>query len=353
MATIGILSFGDQINESYPPLRLRALLGESAIQGARLTLLGAERSVPGCLWGECWRDGVWEPGAQPVPDVVIVQGHPLTDHHRVVEAWIAARCPVIANVGIDKLTLPVLMRGAGLGRYVAPVAELRAGAAMTELRAFLHDHGQGVVKAADGRRGIGLYFINEEADGWRLQRDREVRTGSLDDLLAFLCGRIAARLAYRRFLVQRYIPSRTPDGRAADIRVHLQRRADGDWGTTRAYVRIGECGMRVSNISRGGYQGSVAGFFEARRRKARDVEGEIDELAMAIARLADDHHGSPMSELGIDLAVDEDDRLWVIEANAFPQTSLHEQQRAVHTIGYARFVARKRGLAGAAVAPTP
>lgn len=353
MATIGLLSFSGGVNQSVPPLRLRALLGESALQGACLTLLGAERSSPGCLWGERWRDGGWESGAQPLPDVVIVLGRPLTERHAAVAAWITVRCPVIADAEIDKLTLPVLLRRAGLDRYVLPVAELHADAAMVEMRAFLHDHRHAVIKAADGRGGIGLYFIDEAADGWLLQRDREVWSGSLDDLLALLGGRIAGRLAYRRFLIQRYIASLTPDGRAADIRIHLQRCADGDWGTTRVYVRMAEFGMRVSNTARGGYQGPLAGFFETRRRSVRDVEVEIGDLAMAIARLIDDHHGAPMSELGIDLAVDEDDRLWVIEANAFPQTSLHEHQRAVHTIGYACFVARNRGHPGATVAPTP
>ncbi|NYZ18487.1 YheC/YheD family protein [Azospirillum oleiclasticum] len=254
-------------------------------------------------------------------------------------AWIAARCPVIADAEIDKLTLPVLLRRAGLDRYVVPVAELPADGVMEVMRAFLHDHPQAVVKAADGRNGIGLYFIDRDEGGWRLQRDRELRVGSLDELLTFLGGRLAGRLVYRRFLVQRYISSRTADGRAADIRIHLQRRDDGTWGTTRSYVRMAEYGMRVSNIARGGYQGSLAGFFEGRRRTVADVGREIDDLVLAIARVVDDHHGAPMSELGIDVAVDQDDRLWVIEANAFPQTSLHEQRRAIHTIGYARFVA--------------
>lgn len=354
MATIGILSFGGTLSQGFPPLRLRALLGESAIQGACLTLIGAEGSEPGRLWGESWKDGRWEPGALTLPDVVMVQGRPLTDHHAAVAAWITARCPVIADAEIDKLTLPILLRRAGRDRYVVPVAELPADGVTGVMRAFLHHHPQAVVKAADGRNGIGLYFIDGDGSGWRLQRDRDVRTGSLDELLAFLAGRIAGRQAYRRFLVQRYISSRTPDGRAADIRIHLQRRIDGTWGTTRSYVRMAEYGMRVSNIARGGYQGSLAGFFEGRRRTVADVGREIDDLGLAIARVIDEHHGAPMSELGIDLAVDQDDRLWVIEANAFPQTSLHEQQRAVHTIGYARFVATSgRQLGTIAGRPDP
>lgn len=324
-------------------MRLRALLGESALQGVCLTLLGAEQSSSGCLWGERWRDGRWESGRLPLPDVAIFKGSPLTDHHREVATWIAARCPVIADAGIDKLKLPVLLRQAGLGRYVVPVVELHADDALPATRAFVHEHRHAVVKAADGRQGAGLYFIDEDDRGWRLQWDREVRTGSLDDLLDVLGARIAGRLAYRRFLVQRFIPSLTPDGRAADIRVHVQRRADGEWGITRTYLRIAEFGMRVSNTARGGYQGPLAGFLEVRRRAAFDIETEIEELVMAIARLIDGYHGAPLSELGIDLVIDQDDRLWVIEANAFPQTSLHEHLRAVHTIGYARFVAASRG----------
>jgi hypothetical protein len=44
----------------------------------------------------------------------------------------------------------------------------------------------------------------------------------------------------------------------------------------------------------------------------------------------------------VEIAIDERDALWLIEANDRPQSSLHEHDHAVHTIGYARRLAMQR-----------
>ena len=140
--------------------------------------------------------------------------------------------------------------------------------------------------------------------------------------------------------MQNYVPATSPDGRAADIRVHVQRDGLGRWRVTRGYVRLGESGNAVSNVSRGGYQGPLDGFLGTRRaRPAAEIAAEIDALALDIAATVEATFGRPLSELGVDIALDRDDRLWIIETNTHPQSSLHEHERAVRTIAYALYLA--------------
>src|SRR5699024_2052601 len=47
-----------------------------------------------------------------------------------------------------------------------------------------------------------------------------------------------------------------------------------------------------------------------------------------------------LDELGLDLAIDNTGRFWLHEANNGPQTTYHEEERAVNTVGYAKYIAK-------------
>ncbi|WP_247871808.1 YheC/YheD family protein [Azospirillum sp. TSO35-2] len=308
----------------------------------------------GLIAGERWTPAGWTAGRFPLPDLVVIKTA-AGDQWGALDGWIRRNRPVIADSGLDKLAFHALLSGSPLMRHAIPTVAIPADAVDATLAAVFREHRNAVVKPADGRRGFGIQFIHNEPgapgldgpqDGvWRVQHGQGLFRGALDDAVAHVRSRIAGRLRYRRYLVQRFIRSVAGDGRPADIRVHVQRRADGAWGVTRAYVRLAEAGTFLTNTSQGGYQGPLDGFLLGRRVSgAADLRDRIPALALEVARLVDATKPLPLSELGIDLAVDDDDRLWVIEANALPQSSLHEQARAEHAIGYAIAVAR--GQAG-------
>lgn len=47
-----------------------------------------------------------------------------------------------------------------------------------------------------------------------------------------------------------------------------------------------------------------------------------------------------LDELGIDLAIDDEGKIWMHEANNGPVTRFYEEERAVHTIAYAKYIAQ-------------
>ena len=48
-----------------------------------------------------------------------------------------------------------------------------------------------------------------------------------------------------------------------------------------------------------------------------------------------------MDEVGVDLAIDRNEHIWLYEVNAGPQTKNHEWERAKNTIAYAHYIANK------------
>lgn len=355
MTTIGLISYSRPPREKIPPARLRALLAEAALQGARLTLIDGstcdpvEDAVDAEVWAGTGDGAGWVRTRTGGPDVaVLIEGaFGKTASFGAAETLLRGR-PHIADAELDKLSLLYALSASGpYAASAIPSLAVPADRIGETLTSALRRFGDAVVKPVDGRNGVGLYFLHGEGDGWVVRRGDggEEGRGTAAEAAAYVEKRIAGRIGYRRYLVQRYIESRAEDGRAVDIRVHVQRRADGEWGVTRAYVRLGEARSSLANTSRGGYQGSLRGFLERRRRRAAEIAAEIEATALAAARSADAAMSLPLSEAGVDLAIDPDDKLWIIEVNAQPGTSLHEHARAEHFIGYALAVAQ--GRAGA------
>ena len=321
---------------------MRALLAEAALQRVDLIFLDGSKADlrEETVAGEFYRDGVWNWKTVSLPDVIAVCENPLTADHATVSAWLQRSRPVIDDQGVDKLTLFRMLENGPLDRHAIPTVALAANSTKDVLATFMRDHGAAVVKAATGRMGIGLYFLHAEGDRWMVRHDRDIMRGTFDEAIDHVSSRIAGRQRYRDYLAQRYVHSVAADGRPADIRVHMQRDGTRQWRVTRAYARLAELGMPLTNISKGGYQGSLTGFLEQPRlRPPHHLLQDVLSLAARVTTLVDDAAPRPLSELGIDLALDENDHLWVIEANDHPQSSLHEQDRAMHFIAYAQALA--------------
>lgn len=349
MTSIGFLSYTKKHPDLFLPQRMRALVAEALLQGVVLELLDGSLCEPkeGWISGAVWSHAGWRTGPIDLPDVVVLRDPPRTAAQQATDAWIRRSGPVIADSPIDKLDLQALLSGGSLAAHAIPTLEIPEAGARDALTSFLVDHGAAVVKAADGQRGIGIHFVVPHGEGWIARKERSSVKGTLEEVVDHLVSRIRGRLRYRRYLVQQYVPSLSPDGRALDIRVHVQRRADRNWSVTRAYTRLAEAGMPLTNISRGGYQGPLEGALEGRGRPVETLRREVLALALAVCAAVDATRPLPLSELGVDLAIDGDGRLRVIEANVFPQSSLHEQDWATHMIGYAKAVAEAAGRPGA------
>ncbi|CAH2602089.1 conserved protein of unknown function [Rhodovastum atsumiense] len=338
---IGFLAYGPPAQDLMPAGRLRALLAEAALQSAQLRFFAAtDCDSPGRrINAAIWTAAGFIRATCPVPDVVVVLNRPRRPRDQGIAGWLARHCGIIDDRGPDKLELATLLSAGSLARHVIPFAPLPAADMRATLATWMARREPCVVKPANGQRGNSVFFPQPGSNGeWTLHKDNEaLRLPAAVDLIR---RRIAGRIARRPFLVQRYVTSRAADGRAADLRAHVQRGANGAWGLTRLYVRLGEAGFLVSNISRGGYQGQAEPFLRQRRvRPAAALLAEAETLALGVAEAIERHQGAPLSELGVDLAIDEADALWLIEANVHPQSSLHEHDRAVRTIAYARHLA--------------
>jgi hypothetical protein len=340
MITIGLLSYRKNPIDCQPSMRLRALLAEAALQGASFVMLNSsnydlqQQVIQASIWTE---QSVWRTKIIELPDAIIIEGAPLNKDHELLENWVRTSRPVIADYqGGEKSDIPKLLVGTPCEKYIIPWSLIPRADTTTFLRNYFIQESGAVVKRTSSNSGIGIFFIKPDQRGWIVSYNGKKHRGTVEEVAEYVSKRIAGRLSYRDYIAQRYIKCNTSDGRPFDVRIHVQRCADKNLDITRGYVRLAEVNSPLPNTSCGGYQGSLTSFLAQRDpHKAEQIESELRQAAINIAYIQDASHALPLSELGLDFLIDEDDVIWLVETNVLPGSSLHEQERAINTIGYA------------------
>lgn len=183
---------------------------------------------------------------------------------------------------------------------------------------MLRRHGFIFLKPANGLQGRGILRLRRIG---RLVGVKASQGGPERPLSPEQAGRIVQRrISSASHLVQEGIPAARIGGGATDIRVLVQKDGDGRWRYTGAAARVGRIRGIASNLHRGG---RVMPLNAALRRMLRrqadraEVAQRIRDVALACARRLDAQCGS-VGELGVDVAVCPDGRVYIFEANIRP-----------------------------------
>ncbi|WP_440115029.1 YheC/YheD family protein [Paenibacillus sp. QZ-Y1] len=138
---------------------------------------------------------------------------------------------------------------------------------------------------------------------------------SLDELEIALNERIENR----EYIIQQGIPLMKHDGLPFDLRVLTQKNLQHSWETTGILGRIAAPGKIITNIHGGG---RLASFEEVVRPHFNNHE--FDQLRSELYRLGIHmavqlQRSFPrLKEIGIDIALDESGRPWILEVNTLP-----------------------------------
>ena len=167
--------------------------------------------------------------------------------------------------------------------------------------------------------------------------------------LAGLFSALSGKLNKRRYQIQQGLDLIEVSGRPVDFRALVQRDGQGAWTVTSVVARIAGYNHFVSNLARGGTLCRVKDALAKsnlqpalRRTVYANMRKAALDIANGIASQIKGHFG----ELGVDLAVDTNGKVWLIEVNSKPSkhdgTPLAEgavRPSAKLTVQYARYLA--------------
>jgi hypothetical protein len=154
---------------------------------------------------------------------------------------------------------------------------------------------------------------------YQYQVNSQTRLGTSNGLNRLRQG-LGRFIGKRGYIVQRRINLLRVNGGIVDVRILVQKDHTGLWSITGQACRIGRRGSITSNISSGGsaskVQTVVAKSFTDPMQRER-ILTEINYLALEAAHVLE-ANTSCMGELGIDIGIDQNGKIWFIEANLRP-----------------------------------
>jgi glutathione synthase/RimK-type ligase-like ATP-grasp enzyme len=264
----------------------------------------------------------WVTRVCPIPDVVFDRGFfkaaerrkAVKTKTRLIEEYGAHLFN--EDVGNKWDVYQMLLSDPDLAEYLPETAKAESTDVLTD---FISRHRVIYVKPAAGNQGRHVFRVRRRRDRVSYEmherRGRIVRT-SVPTMSAFMQD-LAATKERSVYLVQQGLTLAKVKGNAADVRALVQRDRHGVWQLTGIGVRIGGSGL-VSNLHAGGCAAKIDILLPRAERKAQvpALKARIKDLSLRVAHVLSKRH--LLGELGVDLGVDKQGRLWIIEVNLRP-----------------------------------
>jgi len=189
---------------------------------------------------------------------------------------------------------------------------------------FLYRFPDVYIKPSHGSLGVRIIRARRRGDGQVYYQDKmpdgSLRQGTLGSVSVFL-KKFDKRFRRGMYVIQETLSLMTWQERPFDIRLVLQKDGNGQWRRTKTFCRVAQEGEITSNLSTGGDAVTVRQLLQDVLQDSKHVESvmkEIRKVAADIPAVIEREVGSSVGELGLDLGLDTQGRVWVIEVNAKP-----------------------------------
>lgn len=216
---------------------------------------------------------------------------------------------------------------------------------LKHLEYMTQTHGSVYIKPNVGSQGLGIYNL-ETRDGYYLLRSVKAsrQFSRLSKVYTYLRSQTSKKL-----IIQQGIDLEKINDHPYDVRVMIQRKPGSTWVCTGIFAKVGSPQKIVTNY----YQGGKLVTMDKLYKKMGLTEDELEErmkemegLALLIANCL--HAKQPgMYEMGIDVAYDTDQKLWLIEVNSrmpeFYPVKYISKPMYNRMLAYAKSYGRKHG----------
>jgi glutathione synthase/RimK-type ligase-like ATP-grasp enzyme len=185
---------------------------------------------------------------------------------------------------------------------------------------FLEQFTTVFIKPIHGSQGRHIFRIEKNETGYRLDystfiKEMEKFYPSISSLFLSLKERIKQCV-----IIQEGVAVKTYKNRPIDFRLLCHRVHDSQWQVTSSLARIAHEEQFVANIARGGEIVPIDTILRQLydRSTAISQKNFLKELALEIATALASEADGLYGEFGIDLALDHDEKPWIIEVNMKP-----------------------------------
>ncbi|MDM5278758.1 YheC/YheD family protein [Paenibacillus silvae] len=210
------------------------------------------------------------------------------------------------------------------GRYIP---ESITNPTVEQMKEMLERHQFVYYKPTAGSLGNGIYRLTYSPKRGYFARYRKkggnalLRFGSFNSLMRMLQGRHGKHL--RGYVVQQGIRLIEIDDCPIDFRFHMHKNGNNQWVVVGIGAKKAGRGSVTTHIKNGG---SLMTPEQALSRNFGERAGEVLQQAKAVAitlaQAIESQHQHLIGEIGFDLGIDQEEHVWMFEANAKPGRSI-------------------------------
>jgi glutathione synthase/RimK-type ligase-like ATP-grasp enzyme len=253
----------------------------------------------------------WKKMILPLPEVLYNQlrsrkTEQSADTRKEFAKWEQLGCPILNPQFLNKLAVwEILNQSLTLADHLPYTEAFRT---TEQIKKFLRSYGGFYLKPAEGSLGRGVIAVIRRGRrfttryvSWRGKTHRLT-----SKRLSSMIRNCQSGIARRNYLIQQPLRLSRMRNRPFDIRVLVQKNAQGQWELTHSFYKVGPPGSIVTNVAAG-----------ASIKPVRDpsLADRLSAISIAAA-IALEKKYPYLCELGIDIGVDNENKLWIIEANS-------------------------------------
>ncbi|MCH5584332.1 YheC/YheD family protein [Shimazuella sp. AN120528] len=191
------------------------------------------------------------------------------------------------------------------------------------LQQMLEEHEMVYLKPIRGSLGLGIFRITySPAKGYYCRfhgGERNVlhRFATLESLLSHYFRKNKQR--FKGYLAQQGIRLIRIQNRPVDFRVHIHKDSSDDWKVVGIGSKLAGVGSVTTHVRTGGTLLSTRQLFEKNfGDRSEEMLQSLKDTAILIAEVLEENADGPLGEIGMDMGIDQDYRIWLFECNAKP-----------------------------------
>ncbi|MDE3838631.1 alpha-L-glutamate ligase [Bacillus methanolicus] len=291
------------------------------------------------ILGKTYENGEWIEKEFPFPDVIYNASYPVSEKAEQIFDYLHDRIPFTSHSIGDKLSVYNRIKKAKkFEQYLIPFHEL------TDVQHFfdmMKRYEKVIIKPLSGHQGGGIIYIEKVGiKQYKINEGGEISSINEKQLLDL----ISHKIQEQDYLVQKFISCQLKSGHVYDFRLHVQKNGEGKWVITSIFPRIGRLGSITSNMGSGGYSTYLDIFLKTEFDDSwYDMKKYLEQFAKSFSNHFDSLYDSvSLDELGIDVGIDSNQKLWLFEVNwrpGPPNIFNLELDVARNTIQYAKYLA--------------
>ncbi|MGO4889513.1 YheC/YheD family protein [Anaerobacillus sp. MEB173] len=180
-----------------------------------------------------------------------------------------------------------------------------------------------ILKPIYGYLGKGIYLVELNDDHMiNVYQDTLIPMYTFNDKKLFF-EKMTELIGKRKYITQKVIQIAEVDEKIVDIRILVQKDLNGTWSVTNGVCRMAPYNFFITNFSEKVYEmDEVLDVLVSDLNKRNTIRQEIYDIGINVGQVLDKAIGL-LGELGIDIVIDENRKVWIIEVNGKSQKKMY------------------------------